>query len=102
MYRIAINEINTQYKKNSKVIKVDESFLLTLTEEIEEKDEELGNRLKRELKTLKPIYIQLIEMRFWEGRKFNETAEILSITEVNATAKTYRAIEKLKTKLIKN
>jgi RNA polymerase sigma-70 factor (ECF subfamily) len=102
LYRIAINEINTQYKKKSKVIKVDESFLLTLTEEIEEKDEELGNRLKRELKILKPIYVQLIEMRFWEGRKFKEIAEILNITEVNAKAKTYRAIEKLKIKLIKN
>ena len=102
LYRIAINEINSLYKKKSKIIKVDESFLLTLSEEMEEKDEELTNKLKRGLKTLKPIYIQLIELRFWEGRPFKEIAEILDMTEVNAKAKTYRAIEKLKTKLIKN
>jgi len=62
----------------------------------------LAIKLKRVLKTLKPIYIQLIELRFWEGRPFKEIAEILNITEVNAKAKTYRAIEKLKTQLIKN
>ena len=102
LYRIAINEINTHYKKKSKVIKVDESFLLSFSEEIEEKDEELTARLKKGLKTLKPIYLQLIEMRFWEERPFKEIAEILNTTEVNTKAKTYRAIEKLKTNLIKN
>ncbi|MEN8928413.1 MAG: RNA polymerase sigma factor [Flavobacteriales bacterium] len=102
LYRIALNEISTHYKKKTKVIKVDESFLFTLSEELEEKDEELPKRLKRELETLKPIYIQLIELRFWEGRPFKEIAEILNISEVNAKAKTYRAIEKIKTKLIKN
>lgn len=100
LYRIALNEINTHYKKKSKVIKVDESFLTSLTEEIEEKDEELTLKLKKSLQKLKPISIQLIEMRFWEERPFKEIAEILNITEINAKTKTYRAIEKLKTILI--
>jgi len=39
LYRIALNEISTHYKKKNKIIKVDESFLSTLTEDIEEKDE---------------------------------------------------------------
>lgn len=102
LYRIAINEINSHYKKKKKIIKVDESFLLSLSEEMEEKDEELTRKLKIVLKTLKPVYVQLIELRFWEERPFKEIAEILNMTEVNAKAKTYRAIEKLKIQLIKN
>ena len=39
LYRIALNEISTHYKKKNKILKVDESFLSTLTEDIEEKDE---------------------------------------------------------------
>ena len=39
---------------------------------------------------------ELIEMRFFENRPFQEIAEILSITESNAKVKTYRVIDKLK------
>ena len=102
LYRIAYNEVQTYYKKNQKVIKVSDDFLIQFSEEAPEQPTELFQQMKQALKSLKPLTIRLIEMRFWEGRPFKEIAEILNTTEVNAKAKTYRAIEKLKTNLIKN
>ena len=100
LYRIAYNEIQTYYKKNKKVIKVSEDFIIDLSEENQEEPTELFDKMKKVLKLLKPQTIQLIQMRFWEERPFKEIAQILDITESNAKIKTYRGLEKLK-KLMK-
>ena len=96
LYRIAYNEIQNHYRKNNKVVKVSEDFIAQLAEEINEEPTELFAKMKKGLQLLKPATIQLIQMRFWEGRPFNEIGEILGITENNAKTKTYRGLEKLK------
>lgn len=102
LYRIAINEVNTHYRKNSRVINITDGILGTLFYEIkEEEDKTRHNKLLHAMKQLKPDQYQMIEMRFFENRPFQEIAEILEITESNAKVKTYRVIEKLK-KLVVN
>jgi RNA polymerase sigma-70 factor (ECF subfamily) len=54
------------------------------------------------LNDLKPNDLELIEMRFFEKRPFKEIAEITGLTESNAKVKTYRILERLKKKIIKN
>jgi RNA polymerase sigma-70 factor, ECF subfamily len=46
--------------------------------------------------------MQLIEMRFFEGRPFKEMADILEKKESAVKMKVYRILEKLKISLRKN
>ena len=52
--------------------------------------------LLKALKELKIGDLQLIEMRFFEGRPFKEMAEILNKKESAVKMKVYRILEKLK------
>ena len=99
LYRIAINELNQLFRKNSKMrtINLNESITGELINEMEDEDlallkETLGTVLKK----LSASEFQLVEMRFFEKRPFNEIGELLDITENNAKVKTYRVIQKLK------
>ena len=97
LYRIALNEVNSYYRKNSRVINITDDILSNLFYETkEEEDTTKKEKLKRVMKQLKPAQFQIIEMRFFENRPFKEIAEILTITESNAKVKTYRALDKLK------
>lgn len=97
LYKIALNEVNTYYRKNSKVINITDGILGTLFYELkEEKDTSKQQKLMRVIKELKHNYFQYIEMRFFENRPFKEIAEILGVTESNAKITTYRALDKLK------
>lgn len=97
LYKIAVNEINSFYRKNKRVINITDEVLGTLFYEIrEEEDKTKHNSLLKAMKQLKPEQYQIIEMRFFENRPFKEIAEILTITESNAKVKTYRVIDKLK------
>ena len=97
LYKIALNEINGYYRKNSKVINMTDGILSTLFYEIkEEEDKTKQKKLMQVIKQLKHTHFQFIEMRFFENRPFKEIAEILDITESNAKITTYRALDKLK------
>lgn len=97
LYRIAFNECNNYFKQNSK----DRALNLSLKDfEIFEDDKEekelLIQKMKYALSQLKTAEIQLIEMRFFEGRSVREISEILEISESNVKVKTHRAMEKLR------
>lgn len=103
LFRIAANEVAQHYRQNQKnrVVSADDADLSDIMEEIEEDDNESHlNNLTKVLDTLEGKDLQLIEMRFFEQRPFKEIAEILDMTESNAKVKTYRILERLKTKLI--
>ncbi|MEO8146793.1 MAG: sigma-70 family RNA polymerase sigma factor [Bacteroidia bacterium] len=105
LYRIAINELNTLFRKNKneRALNVDLDTVGDIIQEMEmtnteEKIQEVLNAVQQ----LNEDEIQLIEMRFFERRAFKEVGEFLEITENNAKVKTYRALDKLREILIEN
>jgi RNA polymerase sigma-70 factor (ECF subfamily) len=104
LYRIAINELNQGFRKNSKQrgINLSEKHLNQLAEEMKiEPDNEQEQALFDALTTLVEEDFQLVEMRFFEKRAFREIADILQITEANAKMKLYRILVKLKPEIEK-
>jgi RNA polymerase sigma-70 factor (ECF subfamily) len=100
LYRIASNECNNHFRqtKRARTVVLEEYHAEHLYEEMfgEEFREELRQRLPLILEKLKPDELQLIELRFLEGRQFKEVAEILNITETYAKVRTYRVLDKMK------
>ncbi|MFN3403967.1 MAG: RNA polymerase sigma factor [Cytophagaceae bacterium] len=101
LYRVAINEVNEFFRKN----KVRRCFPLefhgveSLFESFDSGDEDYQEKEAKLIKALKSLEtedLQLIDLRFFEGRSFKEIAYLLNITENNAKVKTYRIIDKLK------
>jgi RNA polymerase sigma-70 factor (ECF subfamily) len=100
--RIAHNETVKAFRKGNdkRVVRLETEHLHNLiSEEANNYFEELKPAL---LKTLKEGDMQLIEMRFFEGRPFKEMADILEKKESAVKMKVYRILEKLKISLRKN
>ncbi len=105
LFRIASNEINLFFRKNNRerIVSLDKSDLSKIMVEGGENDSEENQKLLlRVLSTLTTEEMQLIELRFFEKRPFNEIGEIIGITENNAKVRTYRILEKLKLLLLKS
>jgi len=100
LYRIAINECNSFFKKNKAIrtVVLDEEHADHLYEEMfgESTAEELKRYLPEILQKLEPAQLQLVELRFLEGRPFKEVAAILDISETYAKVKTYRVLDRMK------
>ena len=99
LYRIASNEVNQFYRKNTKnrAINLDENDIKYIIEEADVPfDASKREKLLETLSLLTPEKIELIEMRFFEKRSFKEIAIILNITENNAKVKTYRVLDEMK------
>ena len=80
-----------------RTINLNESITSDLINEMEDEEFALHKeRLAIILKKISAADFQLIEMRFFEKRPFNEIGELINITENNAKVKTYRIIQKLK------
>ena len=62
----------------------------------EEYMNDLKMRLPSILEKLKSDELQLIELRYLEGRSFKEVADILGISENYAKVRVYRILEKMK------
>jgi RNA polymerase sigma-70 factor (ECF subfamily) len=104
LFKIAANEVSQHYRQAQKnrVVSVEDADITGVMDEIEEPLDELHREnLIKVLDTLEEKDLQLIEMRFFEQKPFKEIAEILDMTESNAKVKTYRILERLKTKLTK-
>ena len=107
LYRIARNEVYNLHQKNkiTLVLSIESQGMWDMVSEIKEEKEkdkeESYKKLQASLNLLPNHELELIEMRYFEKRPFNEIAEILDVTENNAKVKTYRILEKLK-KLISN
>lgn len=104
LFRIASNEINMFFRKTrrERVVSLDKSDLGKMIAESGESDSADNQRLLlKALGTLSDDDMQLIELRFFEKRAFNEIGEIIGITENNAKVKTYRILDKLKQLLIR-
>lgn len=58
--------------------------------------EDLKRRLPHILQKLQPGELQMVELRFLEGRPFREVADILNISETYAKVKTYRILDRMR------
>lgn len=104
LYRIAQNELNQLFRKNSRhrTVNLDEADLRQLTDEMQSDSlAEHAPKLAEAIGELEEEDLQLVEMRFFEKRAFREIGDILDITENNAKVKLYRALDKLKALMLK-
>ncbi len=104
LYRIAQNELNQLFRKNSahRSVNIDETDLRHMVDEMQaDALEEYSKKLPDVISELDEEDLQLVEMRFFEKRAFREIADILDITENNAKVKLYRILDKMKEKLLK-
>ncbi|RFC53788.1 RNA polymerase sigma factor [Brumimicrobium aurantiacum] len=105
LYRIAKSELNQSFRDNKakRTINIDNTQVATFMEVFEEETNNINKkRLFNALKELNSTDLQLIELRYFEGRPYREIGEIISAKENNAKVKTFRALEKLKKSFNKN
>lgn len=99
LYRIALNEINTRYRKtkNQRVINIDDTAMHQVMDELQEPySEEKEELLLAAMQHLEEDEVQVLEMRFFEKRPFKEIAEIRDSNESAVKMKVYRLLDKLK------
>lgn len=99
LYRIASNEVNKFYrKKNRKVVfsLEEERVREIIDEDDDDPKEEHLKLLIESMNEMKTNVVEVLELRFFEGKNFKEIAYILDISESGAKMRTYRALEKLK------
>jgi len=99
LYRIAFNEMNMHFRKDSKnrTVNIESEQIGSLFEELEEDYySEEKEKLVKILATLSDERLSIIEMRFFEKLSFKEISEVMGITENNAKVKLYRTLDKLK------
>ncbi|MEL7144771.1 MAG: sigma-70 family RNA polymerase sigma factor [Bacteroidota bacterium] len=99
LYRVAINEAN-QYFNNSKTrhVVIDDHLSSSIAFELntDHDKQQLIDQLPAALNRLKPLEIELIELRFYEGMSYKQIGEILNMSENTSKVKTFRALKKLK------
>jgi RNA polymerase sigma-70 factor (ECF subfamily) len=100
LYRIAINECNGYFRQSDRVrwVALDESHVEGLYEELTA-DSERDNwekKLPEVLGRLKPDDLMVIELRYFERKSFEEIAEIMNWSVLNAKARVYRTLHKMK------
>jgi RNA polymerase sigma-70 factor, ECF subfamily len=100
LYRIASNECNDHFRrtKRTRFIVLEDMHVENMYDEMfgENIKEELREKLPDILAKLKPAELQLVELRYLEGRPFREVADILNISETYAKVRTYRILLKMK------
>ncbi|MEJ2005646.1 MAG: sigma-70 family RNA polymerase sigma factor [Cyclobacteriaceae bacterium] len=99
LYRIAANEVNKHYnrKKRNPIFSLEEERIMELLEENEHRfTQEQIEKLVTILNDLPTQTMEVIEMRFFEGRNFREIAYILNIGESGAKMRLYRALDKIR------
>lgn len=98
LYRIAANEVNQHYREvgKNRIVSIEDRSLHEISEELEDERAFGIEDMIAQIGQLKPADVEILELRYFEGRPFKEVAEILEITESNAKVRTYRVLERLK------
>lgn len=103
LFRIARNEINMEMRSSrvKRTVYVQTEQLMLIAEEtgIEEKEEQIAVMMQTLMK-IEAEELELVEMRYFENRPYQEISEILNISEGNAKVRLHRVIQKMKSKLI--
>jgi len=99
LFRIATNELNKHFNryKKERIFSLEEDMVRNIisSENEDENDEKVAILIKI-LKEIPTDMMEVLELRFFEGKGFKEISYILDITESGAKMRTYRALDKLK------
>jgi len=105
IYKIATNEINQYFRKQNKYkLIVDEEKFKELGD-YGEAVKEIENRLENDeyllvlnkgIKQLKPIYQDILHLRYFEELSYDEISKVLNKNEITVRVYSKRALEKLK------
>jgi RNA polymerase sigma-70 factor, ECF subfamily len=101
LYKIASNEVKKYYRKHKRAIvfSIEENMVKDLIfDGYDENKEENIERMLEFLKELPTEMLEVLELRFFEGKEFKDIAFILDMTESGAKMRTYRALDKLRSK----
>lgn len=101
LYRLAYNEVMGFYRKTkqNRFYGIDEMPTKSLADELDIQEKLINEDLVRLLfKGLKEDDVELINLRFVEGRPFLEIGEILNLNEGAVKMKIYRLVKELKEK----
>lgn len=100
LMRIAINEVNMYFRQTKRRAEVPlgPQVVDRLLDEFEQgnRSDHQRQRLINGLNALNEEQVMLIELRYFEGRRFAEMGVLLAISEDNAKVRTYRALSALK------
>ncbi|MCB0431356.1 MAG: sigma-70 family RNA polymerase sigma factor [Flavobacteriales bacterium] len=99
LYRIALNEMNTNFRKKSRhrIISIDDdSRLVTLAAEAGSEADDRMYAMLQIIKSLNGEATWLIEMRYFEERPFKEIADILGTTEAAVKMKMQRILQRIR------
>ena len=105
IYKIATNEVNQYFRKQNKYkLSIDDENFKELGdfgEEVEKIEKRLENDeyllvLNKAIKKLKPIYQDIMHLRYFEELTYSEISGILNKNETTVRVYSKRALEKLK------
>ncbi len=101
LYRIALNEVNQYYRKtkNRRYVEIDKLQLADVTGEVnfdDEEDTDASEIVGKLLNTLDEGELNIIEMKYFEGKSFREIGEILSLKESATKVRAHRIMKKLR------
>ncbi|MDP8231639.1 MAG: sigma-70 family RNA polymerase sigma factor [Candidatus Zophobacter franzmannii] len=100
IYRIAINEVRQNYRKNKKHYKIETKLVFNeLPLDAEEIVKPEFVRVKEAMLTLKPEEQDLLSLRYFEKKKYQEIAEILNVKEGALKVRMHRIMNKLRDRL---
>lgn len=98
LYQIARNSVVDYYRTKKETLPIDDVFDLGHDERIPEQFDALAGLAKIEeyLRTLPARQREIITLRIWEGKSFDEIAELLGGTEGSAKMAFSRSIRQLR------
>ena len=104
LYKIAANETLLYFRKNKKQrnMLISKEFSGIFYPEGNESNHELVNKLEEAIQELDEREIQLIELKYWEKRPYQEIAYMMDLSISNAKTKMSRIYKKLQNKLKPN
>ena len=102
LYKIASNEIAAYYRKSNKNrwVNIDEHMLEGIFEDTKGPDlENLRQGLEKVIEGLSHMEVQILELRYYENKSYKEIGYMLSLSETNVKTKSFRIIEKIRSKI---
>jgi RNA polymerase sigma-70 factor (ECF subfamily) len=99
LYKIAYTETMYYFRKTKRcrTVVLDDKLIEGLEEDLVEfSKEKVLRKIEFMLTNLKPDDFELIELRFYQGKSFNEIGFILGCTENSAKVKAHRLIKKMR------
>ena len=104
LYKIAYNETMLFFRKSKsmRLVVLDDALLNGIEAELKDfSKEEVLNSLETVLSNLKPAQFELIELRFYQGKSFQEIGYILGCSENTAKVRSHRLLKRMKVELLK-